>query len=168
MSTIKLIAAVDLDGGIGKNGQMPWPRIKSDLQRFKTLTTGHPVIMGRVTAESIGRPLPNRTNIVVTTKKHFEGGWALVGNWRDAIPAAEAIDTQECWIIGGAEIYEIAMRCSPVNEIHLTTINGRYECDRMFPRVNLHEWQQIGERVENDASEPVKCSYRVFRRVGGT
>lgn len=130
---INIIAAVDLDGGIGKNGTMPWPLLKTDMKRFKELTTGHPIIMGRVTAESIGKALPNRTNIVLSaTRKPVPGFDLVTDDIQDALNIARKADTGECWIIGGAEIY--SQTVSLADHIHLTVIHDRYDCDRFSRR----------------------------------
>lgn len=127
---ISIIAAVDEKRGIGKNGKLPW-HIPEDLQRFKEITTGHTVIMGRITFESIGKPLPNRVNIVITSQPQ------LISPSNDLISVSsldEAIEKAgggEIFIIGGGEIFNLAI--SKADKLYLTQIEGDFNCDTFFP-----------------------------------
>ncbi len=162
---IKLIVAVDLDGGIGKNGQMPWPRLKTDMKRFRELTTGYPVIMGRLTAESIGKPLPNRTNIVMSSTGIVGKEWQHVaGDLQTALKMVRTVGgIEDCWIIGGGQIYDLVMRHKLLTQIHVTAIHGCYDCDVFFPKVNLHDWEATGsEHITNDA---VDYTYKVYKHT---
>lgn len=131
---ISIVAAVgEKTRALGKNNDLLW-RIPNDLKRFKALTTGHPVIMGRKTYESIGRPLPNRTNIVVTR----DGGWAASGtvaapSLEAAIEKAKAFDTGEIFVIGGGQVYSQALPYA--KRLYLTLIEEKapVEADTFFP-----------------------------------
>lgn len=136
---IKLITAVDLDNAIGwQSGALPW-HIKEDLQRFKALTTGHDVVMGRKTFESLNRPagLPNRRNHVVSrsAKTSHQNPWF----YRDFLEFVDAHqerlsgDPTVLWIIGGAEIYRQALEAKIVDEIHLTLVKIHSGADVHFP-----------------------------------
>src|SRR4026209_1464506 len=106
---IAAIVAMADNHVIGKNNQLPW-HLSADLKRFKAITTGHPVIMGRKTYESIGKPLPNRTNIIVTRDTTFQApGCEVVNSLDAALQRAAAIEKAECFIIGGADIYRQAL-----------------------------------------------------------
>ncbi len=129
---ISIIAAIsEKDRALGKDNKLIW-RISDDLKRFKQLTTGHPVIMGRKTFESIGKPLPNRTNIIVTRNPEFTSEWCLVAHsLEDAIAKAREIDQQEIFILGGAEIYNQALPLT--DKLYLTLINDKKDADVFFP-----------------------------------
>lgn len=127
-----MIVAMDDDRGIGKDGAIPW-HIPADLKRFKALTTGHPIVMGRKTWESIGRPLPERTNIVITRDSKFTAEGCVVTHSLDGaiVAAADAPGADEIFIIGGAEIYALAL--PQTERIYLTHVSGKFEADTFFP-----------------------------------
>ena len=127
---ISAIAAIGKNRVLGKNNELLW-RIPDDLKRFKALTTGHVIIMGRKTFDSIGRPLSNRTSVVITrdTEWHHEGVIA-VNSIEEAIAKAKEFDT-EIFIIGGAQIYEQALPF--VDRLYLTLIDDEKEGDAYFP-----------------------------------
>ena len=132
MPKISLIAAIGkTTRAIGKNNQLLW-KIPEDLQRFKKLTSGHPIIMGRKTFESIGRPLPNRTNIVVTRNKNFTAnGCIIVNSLESALEKAGETNREEIFIIGGAEIYNRALPLA--DKLYLTIVESDAEGDAFFP-----------------------------------
>ncbi len=129
-TTITLIAGIQKkDSGIGFKNKLLF-MIEADLQRFKSLTTGHPIIMGRKTFESIGRTLPNRTNIVVTRQQLTIEGTIVCSSLEEAIEKAKEID-KGIFIIGGAEIYELSLPF--VDRLELTLIEGDIQADTFFP-----------------------------------
>ncbi len=135
MHHIAIIAAIGKNRELGLQGKLPW-RIREDMQRFKTLTMGHPVIMGRKTWESIPvkfRPLPGRTNIVVTRQAGYEASGAMVtGSLEDALAAAaSASGAEEIFIGGGGEIYREAL--SLADRFYLTLVDDTAEADTFFP-----------------------------------
>ena len=131
---------------IGKNNKLPW-NIPEDLKRFKELTTGHPIIMGRKTFESIGKPLPNRTNIVITRDTGYQAPGCIVVNTLDAaISQAQQIDTERICIIGGGEIFRQAMPI--VDTLYLTRITGEFEGDVFFP-----EYEEFKHTVQKSSHE---------------
>ncbi|MCL4354459.1 dihydrofolate reductase [Patescibacteria group bacterium] len=133
---ISIIAAIDEKRGIGKNGQLPW-HLPEDLKRFKEITSGHTVIMGRKTFESIGRVLPNRTNIIITRDKDFnphkfyssEKCEVLMASSLDE--ALERAQGDEVFIIGGGQVY--AQAILKADKLYLTQVEGDFNCDTFFP-----------------------------------
>lgn len=134
MTEVYIIAAVSENRVIGKDNRTPW-RIPEDLKHFKELTLGHPVIMGRNTYESLGKPLPQRANIVVTRDEDFRApGCFVYHTLEEAIEAAplyEIYRGQSIFIIGGAQIYEQAV--SKADRLFLTLVEGEFEGDAFFP-----------------------------------
>ncbi|MBP9727803.1 MAG: dihydrofolate reductase [Candidatus Moranbacteria bacterium] len=128
---ISMIVAVDENRAIGKDNRLLW-NIPEDLKRFKGLTTGHAVIMGENTYYSIGRPLPNRTNIVVTMNQSLELPGCLVAHSIDeAFQIAREQESEEAFVIGGASIYK---QCLPlVERLYLTLVEGAHDADTFFP-----------------------------------
>lgn len=120
--TISAIAAIGKNRELGKNGNLIW-RIKEDMRHFKDVTKGHPIIMGRKTFESIGKPLPNRTNIIITRNANYKAdGCIIVQSVEDAIEQAKKHDDQEIFIIGGAEIYKLALPLT--DRLYLTIVDA--------------------------------------------
>ncbi|MBU2632580.1 dihydrofolate reductase [Patescibacteria group bacterium] len=149
---ISLIVAVDNKNGMGKVGKMPW-HVPADLKRFKELTTGKIIIMGRKTFDSIGRILPNRTNIIITRDKDYKvGGAVVVNSLEEAIKLSKQKLTSQknldsgIFIIGGGEIFRQSMKIA--DRIYLTKIKGDFNADTFFPdysdfKKNLFE--ELGE-----------------------
>lgn len=131
MTRLSIIAAIGKNRELGKNNRLLW-RLPEDLKRFKTLTIGHPIIMGRKTYESIGRPLPKRLNIIVTRQKKYRAdGCALTDSLDEALKLARANDHEEIFVIGGAELYAQAL--SMADRLYLTLVNAEPEADVFFP-----------------------------------
>lgn len=128
---LSMIAAVGKNRELGKKNELIW-RISDDLKRVKTLTMGHPIIMGRKTYESIGRPLPGRTNIVVTRSTDPIEGCTVAHSLEEALEKAHTIDNEEAFIFGGASLYEEAL--PQTNRLYLTYINAEdRDADTFFP-----------------------------------
>ncbi len=127
--TISYIVAAAQNGVIGKEGRLPW-KLKEDLQFFKTKTWGHCVVMGRNTFESIGRPLPGRHNIILTSQKKVGEGYHIVQSPEQAIERAKSLSETELFVIGGAKIYESFLPW--VQKIYLTEVEGNFEGDTYF------------------------------------
>jgi dihydrofolate reductase len=128
---ISIIAAIGDNRELGKDNKIPW-HIKADMKHFKKLTTGHPVIMGRKTFESIGKPLPNRDNIIVSRDNNFTAeGCKIMPSLEDAIGYASILDFDEIFIIGGASIYSQAMKFA--DKLYLTLVKGSFDADAFFP-----------------------------------
>lgn len=135
--TLSIIVAFDHCWGIGRDNDLPW-RLPADLARFKRLTMGSPIIMGRRTHESIGRPLPGRTNIVVTTRPELACDGCLMA---DGLPMALdlAADATEAFVIGGARLFGEALPMA--QRLYLTVVHGVVEADVHFPRFLLDGWE---------------------------
>ena len=135
---ISIIVAVARNGVIGGGNTLLW-HISEDLKRFKALTTGHPVVMGRKTFESLGRPLPNRTNVVVT-RQHIEiPGGTVAGSLEEALALFPA--QEEVFVTGGGQIYAQALPLA--DRIYLTTVMRDYEGDTRFPDWNRSGWTEV-------------------------
>lgn len=161
MSILSIIVAFDHNRLIGRDNGLPW-RLSFDLQRFKRLTTGHAVVMGRKTHESIGRPLPNRLNVVVTRQAAYRAeGCTVVHSLDDALEACR--DQEEVFIIGGASIYAEAMPLA--NRLYLTRVDAALEGDAWFPELDLSGWTCISsERVPADERNEYAAVYEVLER----
>lgn len=137
---ISLIAAVAENGAIGKNNDLIW-RISDDLKRFKRLTTGHHIIMGRKNFESFPKPLPNRTHIILTRDKSYSAEGCLVVN---TFGAALEVCREEAhvFIIGGAEIYRLALEADCVDELLITHVHKNFEADTFMPEIDYTQWNR--------------------------
>lgn len=135
---VSAVVAVSENGVIGKENQLPW-RLPADLRYFKQLTTGHTVIMGRKTYESIGKPLPNRRNIVISRNLDFKAdGNEVISNFGDALKAC--IGEDEVFIIGGATIYEKAFDLDVVDRIYMTIVHAEFDGDTRFEIPGGKNW----------------------------
>jgi dihydrofolate reductase len=164
---VVLIVAVADNGVIGSHGAIPW-RLKSDMQRFKALTTGRPVVMGRKTFASIGRPLPGRTNIVVTRDAGFRAAGAVVTtSFADAhaVAIGDALrrSADEIAVIGGAEIYAQWMACA--DRLEITEVHARPGGDTYLAAIDAADWEEVA-RVRNPAGsdDSAAFSYVTYRR----
>ncbi len=152
---ISLIAALDEMNGIGKNGQLLF-QIPDDLKRFKQLTLGHPIIMGRKTFDSIGKPLPGRTNIVITRNPEYQpAGITIVHSLDEALKQAAEVEQQEIFVIGGAQIYTQAI--NRASRLYLTLVEGDYRADTFFPTYEF-EFSAVVFR-EDRGSAPHRYSW---------
>lgn len=138
-----IIAALARDGTIGDGGKIPW-HIPGDLKRFKRLTLGHPVIMGRKTWESIGRPLPGRRNLVLTRRAQIAGAECFP----DLDAALATCGDETVFIIGGAEIYRLAL--PRADELYLTQVPLEVTGDTKFPAYDRNEWVEISRETWPD------------------
>ncbi|RYZ95339.1 MAG: dihydrofolate reductase [Sphingobacteriaceae bacterium] len=158
--TINMIAAMARNNAIGLNNQLLW-HLPNDLKHFKEITTGHTVVMGRKTYDSVGKPLPNRRNIVITRQKIQIAGCEVANSLEDALDLF--IDEDEVFIVGGAEIYRQAMDLS--DRIYLTLVHKDIIGDTYFPDIETTEWEEI-EREDHPADEknPLPYSFITFKR----
>ena len=165
-----MIVAMDEDGCIGHQGDLPW-RLKSDMQRFKSLTEAdgfNAVIMGRKTWDSLPdsfRPLPERINIVMSRDINWSHDEAEVALYHGrAIEIAYAEGCDECWVIGGAQIYE--MFIDRVEEIHVTTVHTSGSGDVKFPDWNRNEWAEtVVEKLDADAENAHATTYSIWTKA---
>jgi dihydrofolate reductase len=160
---LSLIVAVAENGVIGHNNQLIW-HLPNDLKQFKRLTTGHCIIMGRKTFESIGKPLPNRTSVIVSRNLDYQvDGCVTFDSLGNAILFAKQIEEEEAFIIGGAEIYRLALPI--VDKIYLTEVHHAYEGDTFFPTIDKNIWQETHrEDFETDEKHLVKYSFVELER----
>jgi dihydrofolate reductase len=149
---ISIIVATAENGVIGKDNQLLW-KLSADLKQFRILTTGHSVIMGRKTFESIGRPLPNRTNIVISRQRNFSlpEGVLQANSLEKAIDLAKNhAGNEEIFIIGGGNVYEQALAIT--DKIYLTEVKANIEGDAFFPKLSVEDWKEIS-RVSHQKDE---------------
>lgn len=138
---ISIIVAMGRNRAIGFQNALPW-RLSADLKRFKDLTMGHHILMGRKTYESIGRPLPGRTSIVITRQPDFQAeGCLLAPSLEAAIALAQARGEPEAFVIGGAEIYAQAL--PHADRLYLTLVDAEPEADAFFPELAEPDWQRL-------------------------
>ena len=138
---LSLIAALDIHHGIGRDNDLPW-KLPDDLKRFKALTVGKPILMGRRTAQSLGRALPGRLNLVLT--RSGQGpveGMKAVASIEQALAAAGDAGTEELCVIGGGEIYRLAM--DQATDLHLTWVDTTVPADTHFPAVDPARWVEV-------------------------
>ena len=164
---LSVIAAVDEKGTIGSHGKIPW-HLPADLKRFKELTMGHPVIMGRKTFESLGRPLPGRMNIVITADPRYKvEGCAVAHSFPDALRAAGdsmAGDSGEVFAIGGEQIYKLAL--PRAEKIYLTRVRGAFKGDVFFPAIDEKAWRLArSEPHAKDDKNPFDYEFCVYERT---
>ena len=165
---LSLICAMDENMVIGRNNSLPW-HLPEDLKYFKRTTMGHSIIMGRKTYESIGKPLPGRTNIIVSRNRNYEVENArTVNSLTEAIELAENVSfidgSLEAFIIGGAELFEEALIM--VNRMHLTMVHAEVEGDTWFPDFEVADWSEVSrEYFEADVANPYDYSICVLERI---
>jgi dihydrofolate reductase len=162
---ISIIVAVSEKGVIGRGGELPW-RLSADLRRFKQITMGHTIIMGRRTWESIGRPLPGRKTIVVTRNAGYRTDFSEVltaESVEDALQKTAQGQDDEAFIVGGAELYRTAL--PQADRLYFTRVNAKVEGDSFFPDVAWNEWQLIeSEQHAADDKNEYPFSFEVYER----
>lgn len=166
---LALIWAMSNNRTIGRNNALPW-HLPEDMKYFKRVTMGKPIIMGRKTWESIGRPLPGRTNIVITRDRNFHAdGIKIVHTLDEAIALAEKISfidgAEEVVVIGGAEIYALSLPKS--DRLYMTQVHADVEGDAHFPEFNINEWREIARENHNSSeTNPYPYSFLILERKG--
>ena len=161
--TISLIAAMDRNRVIGIGGELPW-RLPRDLEWFKHCTMGKPIVMGRHTWNSIGRVLPGRHNIVLTTDDSFTAeGATVVHSLGEALEAAD--DAEEVMIIGGGVLFTETITFA--SRLYLTVVHGEFEGDTWFPFFASDDWKEtFSEHHEPDEKNPYPYTFLIWERVG--
>ena len=156
---ISLIVAMASNRVIGLNNKMPW-HLSADLKKFKKITMGSPVLMGRKTHESIGKPLPGRTNIIISRNPEYRQDGCLVFNDIESALKKACTGAEEIFVIGGSDLYEALL---PVADaIYLTVINREFQGDAFFPAINLNEWSEA-EREDIKDDPGVAFSYSFLK-----
>lgn len=158
---VSIIVAIAKDNGIGKDNQLLW-HLPADLKHFRTTTTGHCVIMGRKTYDSIGKPLPNRRNIVITRNQQMEiAGAEVVNSLGEAMALCSNED--EVFVIGGAELYKHTLPAA--KRLYLTKVDGDYNADTFFPEINQEEWLETSRQAHlPDEKNKVAYTFITFER----
>ncbi|KAA3629588.1 MAG: type 3 dihydrofolate reductase [Proteobacteria bacterium] len=165
MTTLSLIAAMSRGRVIGHDNQLPW-HLPADLQHFKTITMGKPILMGRLTYESIGKPLPGRRNIVITRDAGYTApGCEVVHSIESALAAVA--DVEEAMVIGGASFY--AQLLPQADRLYLTFIDAEFQGDAWFPQWSASEWREV-ERDDHAPDERNPCPYAfvVLERIAAS
>ncbi|WKD85927.1 Dihydrofolate reductase [Polaribacter huanghezhanensis] len=156
MSTITIIAAIANNNALGKDNDLIW-HLPVDLKRFKKVTSGHHILMGRNTFESIGKPLPNRTTVIITRNKNYQAeGCIVVDSIEKAIEVAK--EDAQIFIIGGAQIYKQAMASNLVDQLDITQVHQSFDADVFFPEIDSKIWYEIA-REDFSSDEKNKYDY---------
>ncbi len=159
--SLSLIVAMAENRVIGRDGDLPW-HISADLKRFRRLTTGHAIIMGRKTYDSIGRPLPERRSIAISRNPEYAPeGVEVVANLEAALDLVA--DDDQAFVIGGATIYELALPLA--DTLHITRVHAEVDGDVRFPEVDWRNWQLVEQTPEElDEKSGLKYSFAEFKR----
>ncbi|MBI3730772.1 MAG: dihydrofolate reductase [Burkholderiales bacterium] len=160
MSSLSIIVATDSKLGIGVDNKLPW-RLPEDLAHFKRTTSGHAIIMGRKTFESIGRPLPNRRNIVVTRNHEWQHAGVETVTSLDA--ARDLLNEELAFIIGGAEIYQQSMDLA--SELIVTEIQQEFACDTFFPAINPLLWKETGREKHYSEANNLHFAFVTYKKI---
>jgi dihydrofolate reductase len=160
---LKILVAFDENRVIGKNNTLIW-HLPADLKRFKTLTTGHVIIMGRKTFESIGKPLPNRTSIVISRQADLQIDGAIIAHSvEEAILKAKSITREDIYIVGGAEIYALSLPLA--DQLLVTQLHDIFEGDAYFPEIPTETFEITEkERGITDEKNAYQYSYITYTR----
>jgi len=154
------VVAIAENHAIGKDNQLLW-RLPNDLKHFKAITSGHTVIMGRKTYDSVGKPLPNRRNIIITRKDIEIEGCEVVNSIEAALELCRS--EEEVFIVGGAEIYKQSLHL--VNRIYLTIVHQSFDADSFFPEINPEEWNETShEDHPTDEKHSIPYSFITLER----
>ena len=156
MSTITIIAAIANNNALGKDNDLIW-YLPADLKRFKKVTSGHHILMGRNTFESIGKPLPNRTTVIITRNKNYkQEGCIVVDSIEKAIDVAK--NDEQIFIIGGAQIYKQTIASNLVDQLDITQVHHSFDADVYFPKIDSDIWKEVA-REDFNADEKNKYDF---------
>lgn len=162
---ISLVVAATTNNVIGRDNGLLW-HLPNDMAFFKNTTWGMPVLMGRKTFESMGKPLRGRTNIVISRNGNVElppEEGVVVKSFDEAVAAAEDTDAKECFVIGGGEIFKIAMPVA--NIIYMTRVNAVLDGDTFFPEIDEREWQRVSSTAHNaDDKHAYPYTFEIWKR----
>ena len=160
---ISLVVAAATNNGIGKDGKMPW-HLPNDMKHFKNVTWGLPVIMGRKTFESLGKPLVGRKNIVISRQPGWKAeGAVVVNSIEDALFLVKETDAKEAMVIGGGEIYKTLME--KASRIYLTRVEAEPEADTYFPIINTGQWKLVSQQLhEADEKNAYNHSFQLWEK----
>ncbi len=160
---ISFIVAMDRNRVIGKDNQLPW-HLPADLKFFKKTTMGHPIVMGRKTHESIGKPLPGRENIIVTRNERYESeGCTVIHSVKELLRLAAENKEEELFVIGGAELFRTIFPFA--DRLYITHIDHEFEGDTFFPDDHESDWKLISsEKGIKDEKNPYEYFYNIYER----
>jgi dihydrofolate reductase len=161
---ISLVVAAANNNAIGKEGVMPW-HLPNDLKHFKNVTWGMPVIMGRKTFDSLGKPLPGRKNIIITRQAHWEApGTVAVTSVDDALFLVRETDAKEAMVIGGGEIFNMVF--DKASRIYMTRVEAEPEGDTFFPPIDPKQWRLVSKKdYEADEKNKFNHSFQTWERI---
>lgn len=161
---ITIIAAIGNNNELGKDNDLIW-HLSADLKRFKKVTTGHTIIMGRNTFESIGKPLPNRRSIIITRNKEYtQEGCDVVHSLEEALKLIK--NEEHAFIIGGAQIYNETMQKGLVDQLDITRVLSDFDADVFFPEINTDEWELVSqEDFKADEKNPYDYNFLSYAKT---
>jgi dihydrofolate reductase len=163
---ISLIVAMASNRVIGLNNKMPW-HLSADLKKFKKITMGSPILMGRKTYESIGRPLPGRTNMIVSRNPEYRQDGCLVFNDLETALKKGCENADEIFVIGGADLYGAILPIA--DALYLTIINREFQGDAFFPDIDLNDWSEVErENINDDPDVAFSYSFLKFEKLNKT
>lgn len=153
---ITVIAAIAKNNALGKNNDLIW-HLPADLKRFKEITSGHYILMGRNTFESIGRALPNRTTVIITrNKNYYKDGCFIAHSIEEALDLASS--EEKVFIIGGAQVYKETLEKDLADQLDITLVHHKFEADAFFPEIDLKVWKEVS-REDFKANEKNSYDY---------
>ncbi|WP_424493237.1 dihydrofolate reductase [Salinimicrobium sp. GXAS 041] len=165
MPEVTLIAAAGEKNELGKDKDLVW-HLPDDFKRFKSLTTGHYIIMGRKTFETFPKPLPNRTHVVITRKEDYNPEAAIVVHSLEEALETTKEDAQP-FVIGGGEIYKLSME--KADKIELTRVHGSFDADTFFPEIDAEKWKLVSSTFhEKDERHDFSFTYETYERKRGS
>jgi dihydrofolate reductase len=161
---ITVIAAIAKNNALGKDNDLIW-YLPADLKRFKKVTTGHYILMGRNTFESIGKPLPNRTTIIITRNKNYsKEGCLIAGSIEEAIELAK--EEAQLFIIGGAQIYKEIMAKDLADQLDITRVHSEFDADVYFPEIDSKIWKEVArEDFKADEKNDYDYSFISYQKI---
>jgi dihydrofolate reductase len=161
---ITVIAAIATNNALGKDNDLIW-HLPADLKRFKKVTTGHYIVMGRNTYESIGRPLPNRTTIIITrNKNYFKEGCLIANSLEQAVEMSK--EEAQVFIIGGAQIYKETIAKNLAQQLDITLVHKDFEADVYFPEIDAKIWKEVArENFEADEKNKLDYSFISYQKI---
>ena len=161
---ITVIAAIAKNYALGKDNDLIW-HLPADLKRFKKVTSGHYILMGRNTYESIGRPLPNRTTIIITrNKNYFKEGCLIANSLEEAVEMAK--EEAQVFIIGGAQIYKETIAKDLAEQLDITLVHNEFEADVYFPEIDTKIWKEVArEDFKADEKNEHDYSFISYQKI---
>lgn len=161
---ITIIAAIANNNALGKDNDLIW-HLPADLKRFKKVTSGHHILMGRNTFESIGKPLPNRTSVIITRNNdYFKEGCLVVNSIEEALELSK--EDSSVFIIGGAQIYKQAIAQGLADRLDITIVHHTFEADVFFPEIDMNIWKEASrEDLKADEKNKYDYSFVSYKRI---